>query len=95
MQPSILPEILGTVALEAQAAGLPVVAPKEGAFPEMLALTGGGLTFAPRDPDALADALRALMDDPGRADELGARGGGRRALRARPRRGRNAARSLN
>jgi glycosyltransferase involved in cell wall biosynthesis len=59
VQPSILPEILGTVALEAQAAGLPVVAPKEGAFPEMLALTGGGLTFAPRDPDALADALRA------------------------------------
>lgn len=74
VQPSILPEVLGTVALEAQAAGLPVVAPDEGAFPEMLALTGGGLTFAPRDSDALADALRSLMDDPARADELGACG---------------------
>lgn len=74
VQPSILPEILGTVALEAQAAGLPVVAPEEGAFPEMLALTGGGLLFVPRNAEALADALRALMDDPARADELGARG---------------------
>lgn len=74
VQPSILPEILGTVALEAQAAGLPVVAPAEGAFPEMLALTGGGLLFVPRNAEALADALRALMDDPASADELGARG---------------------
>ncbi|MGD9497414.1 MAG: glycosyltransferase family 4 protein [Armatimonadota bacterium] len=74
VQPSILPEVLGTVALEAQAAGLPVVAPEEGCFPEMLALTEGGLLCAPRDPEALADALRALMDDPARADELGDRG---------------------
>jgi len=74
VQPSILPEVLGTVALEAQAAKLPVVAPEEGAFPEMLALTGGGLLFTPRAADALADALRTLMDEPERADQLAARG---------------------
>ncbi len=74
VQPSIKPEVLGTVALEAQAAGLPVVAPDEGVFPEMLAATGGGVLFAPADADDLAAGLAGLMDDPGAADAMGESG---------------------
>lgn len=70
-QPSIKPEALGTAALEAQASGVPVVAPDEGVFPEMLDLTGGGLLFGSRDAGSLAEALRRLMDDPELADSLG------------------------
>jgi len=71
VQPSIKPEALGTASLEAQAAGVPVVAPDEGVFPEMLGLTGGGLLFAPGDSDALAGALAQLIEDKGRADAMG------------------------
>jgi len=71
VQPSIKPEVLGTVALEAQAAGLPVVAPDDGVFPEMLAATGGGLLFAPTDADGLAARLAGLIDDEDAADAMG------------------------
>jgi len=73
-QPSIKPEVLGTVALEAQAAGLPVIAPDEGAFPEMLELTRGGVLFAPGDADDLAARLAQMADDPDGADAMGERG---------------------
>lgn len=70
-QPSIKPEALGTASLEAQAAGVPVAAPHEGVFPEILDLTGGGLLFEPADTDTLASRLTELMDDPDRADAMG------------------------
>jgi phosphatidylinositol alpha-mannosyltransferase len=73
-QPSIKPEVLGTAALEAQAAGVPVVAPDEGVFPGMLGLTGGGVMFESGDVDALAERLAELMDDPVRADAMGESG---------------------
>lgn len=73
-QPSIEPEALGTASLEAMAAGLPVVAPNDGVFPETLGLTGGGLTFEPANAGALASRIIELMDDPQRADEMGERG---------------------
>ncbi len=72
--PSIKPEVLGTVALEAQAAGIPVAAPDDGVFPEMLAATGGGVLFTPRDADDLAAKLAALMDDADAADAMGESG---------------------
>ena len=74
MQPSFKPEVLGTVALEAQAAGLPVVAPDDGVFPEMLAATGGGVLFAPEDAADLAAKLAGLMDDADAADAMGESG---------------------
>jgi glycosyltransferase involved in cell wall biosynthesis len=56
-------ESFGFVALEAMGAGLPVVATRAGALPELL----GEERCVPRDdPDALAAAMRALWDDPGR-----------------------------
>ncbi|HCA46267.1 MAG TPA: hypothetical protein DEP45_02590, partial [Armatimonadetes bacterium] len=54
------------------AAGVPVVAPDEGVFPEMLGLTCGGLLFAADNADALAAALMQMMDDPTKADAMGA-----------------------
>src|SRR5262249_56861651 len=47
--PSPYPQPKGLYLLEALASGLPVVAPRHGAFPEMLARTGGGVLFAPND----------------------------------------------
>ena len=60
--------------LEALAAGVPVVQPGSGVFPELLDMTGGGVLYEPNNPDALADAIAELLLDPDRARELGARG---------------------
>ncbi|NDC53413.1 MAG: glycosyltransferase family 1 protein [Planctomycetia bacterium] len=71
--PTAHPEAKGLPVIEALAAGVPVVAPDHGAFPETL---GGvaGLLHAPNDPADLARALRAVLDDPARARALGAAG---------------------
>ncbi|MFP4248075.1 MAG: glycosyltransferase family 4 protein [Armatimonadota bacterium] len=73
-QPSIKPEALGTAALEAQAAGVPVVAADDGVFPETLDVTGGGVLFEPESTEDLAVRLSELMDDPARADAMGESG---------------------
>lgn len=61
-------------ALEYMAAGLPVVATAVGGLPEMVREGDTGLLVPPRDPEALADRLRRLLDDPGLARDMGARG---------------------
>jgi len=50
------------------------VVPRHGSFPEMLEETGGGLLVEPGSAEALAAALRALLDDDARRIELGRRG---------------------
>jgi glycosyltransferase involved in cell wall biosynthesis len=72
--PATYGESFGLYLLEAWAAGLPVVQPEHGAFPELLHATGGGLLVPPDDPGALAAGLDALLRDPARAEELGRRG---------------------
>ena len=72
--PSRIVERRAVAALEALAAGVPVVVPERGVFPEMLALTGGGLAVTPDDPAALAAAIARLRDDPELADQLGRAG---------------------
>ena len=72
--PTAYKEPKGRFVLEAWASGVPVVQPHHGAFPEMIEATGAGLLVEPDSPAALADALRTLMDDPGRRTELGRRG---------------------
>jgi glycosyltransferase involved in cell wall biosynthesis len=47
--------------LEAQASGLPVVATHVGGIPEVLVPGKTGYLVPPRDPDALADAMKKLM----------------------------------
>ncbi len=62
--PTTYPESKGFYVLEALAAGVPVVLPNHGSFPELVEATGGGLLFDAVDPQALSDALARLMDDP-------------------------------
>lgn len=60
--------------LEYMAAGLPVVATDVGGVPELVCDGETGLLVAPRDPAALADSLRRLLDDPALARDMGERG---------------------
>jgi len=72
--PSPYHEPKGLYLLEAMAAGVPVVEPNHGAFPEMLAKTGGGVLAASDRPADIADALMTIWRDPAQAAALGARG---------------------
>jgi glycosyltransferase involved in cell wall biosynthesis len=58
--PSPYREPKGLYLLEAMAAGVPVVAPAHGAFPELIAATGGGWLTTPGDADP-GDFARVLM----------------------------------
>ena len=64
----------GFSVLEAWACGLPVIQPAHGAFPEMIAKTGGGLLVAPGNAAELAAAIATLRDDPALRQLLAARG---------------------
>ena len=55
--PSRYAEQRAMACLEAMAAGVPVVAPRLGLFPELIGLTGGGLLVPVEDPAAVAEAL--------------------------------------
>ena len=57
-------ESKGIYVLEALAAGVPVVLPEHGSFPELVNATGGGLLHTPADVPALAEMLMRLMDEP-------------------------------
>jgi glycosyltransferase involved in cell wall biosynthesis len=72
--PTAYREPKGLFVLEALANGVPVVQPDHGAFPELIQATGGGLLVEPGSPEALAGALRELMDDPARRAGLGRTG---------------------
>ena len=72
--PTVYEEPKGIFALEALACGKPVVVPEHGAFPELLARTGGGVLVPPNDPDATASAVASLLKDNERAASLGEEG---------------------
>ncbi len=67
-------EAFGLYVIEALAAGVPVVQPRSGAFPELIEATGGGLLCEAGDPQALAKAIEELLLNPERARALGAAG---------------------
>lgn len=64
----------GLYVLESMANGVPVVQPAHGAFPEMIAATGGGLLVSPSDAFDLAGALEKLHDDGGLRYRLASQG---------------------
>jgi len=72
--PATYGESFGLYVLEALAAGVPVVQPRHGAFPEVLAATGGGTLVEPDDATALADGLEQLLRDPERRRALATAG---------------------
>ena len=67
-------EAFGTFQIEALAAGVPVVQPNIGAFPEFIQRAGGGILYEPNDAENLARALSGFLDQPEKARELGIRG---------------------
>ena len=72
----VLPSLwegLSIALLEAMAAGLPVVATRVSGTDQVLRHGESGLVVEPRDEDALAKALQAVLDDPALACALGAR----------------------
>ncbi|MEK0083441.1 glycosyltransferase family 4 protein [Benzoatithermus flavus] len=64
-------EAYGMALLEAQAAGLPVVAGAEGGVSDIVVDGSTGILVRPRDPLAFADAVRTLLDDPERRRVMG------------------------
>ncbi|HEX7217557.1 MAG TPA: glycosyltransferase family 4 protein, partial [Methylomirabilota bacterium] len=61
-------------ALEAMAAGRPVVGRRVGALPETVVHDVTGLLVDDDRPESVAAALRALLDDPARAAAMGRAG---------------------
>ena len=57
-------EGLGSVLIEAQLAGVPVVATTAGGIPDVVAQGASGLLVPPGNPSALADALERLLRHP-------------------------------
>jgi glycosyltransferase involved in cell wall biosynthesis len=72
--PTTYHEPKGLFVLEAMAAGVPVVQPRHGAFPEMIESTGGGLIVPSGDVEALADGWLAIWRDPALGEALGKAG---------------------
>lgn len=61
--PSVSPETFGNVILEAMEAGKPVVASRIGGIPDVVNDGETGLLVPPNDPDALANAMKSLVED--------------------------------
>ena len=72
--PTVYVEPKGLFLIEAMACGVPVVQPRHGAFPEMIAKTSGGLLVEPDGAHSLADGIYQLWKDPAARARLGQNG---------------------
>ena len=70
-------EGLGVACLEAMAAECPVIASRVGGLGEAVVHERTGLLVPPEDPEALANAIARIIDDPALRIRLGAAGPGR------------------
>jgi glycosyltransferase involved in cell wall biosynthesis len=71
--PSVWEEAFGLAVIEPMARGTPVIATRVGAIPEIIDSEAVGLLVPPRDPAALAAAMRTLLEDPDRCRAIGER----------------------
>ena len=69
--PSLGGESFGIVLAEAMAVGLPVVCSDIGGYRDLVRDGSEGLLVPPRDPEALAEALAGLLDNPARRAAMG------------------------
>jgi phosphatidylinositol alpha-mannosyltransferase len=69
--PSLGGESFGIVLAEAMAVGLPVVCSDIGGYRDVVRDGADGLLVPPRDPEALAEALAGLLDNPARLAAMG------------------------
>ena len=69
--PSTGGESFGIVLAEAMAVGLPVVCSDIGGYRDVVHDGADGLLVPPRDPEALAEALAGLLDNPARLAAMG------------------------
>ncbi|WP_321995329.1 glycosyltransferase family 4 protein [Draconibacterium orientale] len=63
-------EAFGMYLLEAMASGVPVVHPALGAFPEIVEVSGGGITYSPNTPEKLSESWAELLKDPEKLEKL-------------------------
>ncbi len=71
-------EAFGAYQVEALAAGVPVVQPNVGCYPEFIAITKGGIIYEPNTGAKLAEAMASLLSAPNQVRKLGEQG--RRAV---------------
>jgi glycosyltransferase involved in cell wall biosynthesis len=67
-------EAFGAYQVEALAAGVPIVQPNVGGYPEFIEKTGGGLIYNPNTGEKLAASLEALLLQPEKMKEMGTKG---------------------
>jgi glycogen(starch) synthase len=67
-------EPFGIVALEALAAGAPLIAARTGGLAELIDGTGAGMLFEPGNAAELAVCIETVLSDPDRADTMRRRG---------------------
>jgi glycosyltransferase involved in cell wall biosynthesis len=72
--PTVFPEAKGIPVIESMAAGVPVVAPSHGTFPELLDDERAGLLHVPGDSADLARRIGTLLDDVELASRCGRHG---------------------
>lgn len=69
--PAQFGESFGFYVIEAMAAGVPVVQPRCSSFPELIEMTGGGISYDHNGPESLVAAIEKLLHDPSKAKAIG------------------------
>jgi glycosyltransferase involved in cell wall biosynthesis len=72
--PVLKGEAFGLYQLEAMASGIPVIQPALGGFPEVIERSGGGVTYQPNTPAALAETIASLLADPDKLTSMATAG---------------------
>jgi glycosyltransferase involved in cell wall biosynthesis len=67
-------EAFGAYQVESLAAGVPIVQPNIGCYPEFIEETKGGIIYDPNTGERLAEVIASLLENPDRIRQLGTQG---------------------